>query len=293
MQARPIRVPSRLSLWLVAALLTLTAVSAANATNGYFAHGYGTACKAMAGACAAMPQDTMTIATNPAGLSFVGKRFDVGLSIFSPSRKYTVEGGPSGFPGTFGLTPGTVESESEFFFIPYFGANWEVGGGHNLGFAFYGHGGMNTDYPAATFYDPKAPPTGVDLQQLFIAPTWSKSFGDGKHSIGVSPLFAVQTFEAKGVSSFAPFSIAPSKLSNNGSSTSTGFGFKIGYLGQWTEKFSFGLSYQTKMAMSEFDDYAGLFAETGGFDVPATFTIGFGVKATPKLSFAIDAQQIY
>jgi long-chain fatty acid transport protein len=118
MQARPIRLPSRLSLWLVAALLTLTSVTAANATNGYFVHGYGTACKAMAGACAAMPQDTLTIATNPAGLAFVGQRYDVGLAVFSPSRKYTVEGAPTGFPGTFGLTPGTVESDSNYHFVP-------------------------------------------------------------------------------------------------------------------------------------------------------------------------------
>jgi long-chain fatty acid transport protein len=41
----------------------------------------------------------------------------------------------------------------------------------------------------------------------------------------------------------------------------------------------FGLSGQTKMYMTKFEKYAGLFAEQGGFDIPAAITAGFAVDA--------------
>ena len=106
--------PSRRSslIFVVAAIGALALAPAMQATNGYFAHGYGTQCKALAGACTALPLDSLSSATNPAALAFVGKRFDAGVAVFMPSRSYEVEGNPSGFPGTFPLTPGKVESES-------------------------------------------------------------------------------------------------------------------------------------------------------------------------------------
>ena len=107
------------------------------------------------------------------------------------------------------------------------------------------------------------------------------------------PVFVYQTFEAKGVGSFAPFSADPTNLSDNGKSTSTGYGAKIGYMGQWWEKLSFGFSYQTEMKMGEFDDYAGLFAERGGFNIPSTWTAGFAVRPTEKMTLMMDLQKIY
>jgi len=66
-----------------------------NATNGYFAHGYGARSKAMAGTGVAFSQDAVAGALNPAGLVYVGNRFDVEVELFSPLRQYTVEGGPT------------------------------------------------------------------------------------------------------------------------------------------------------------------------------------------------------
>ncbi len=281
-------VPWILAVAAVAGFAALAA-PAADATNGYFTHGYGTIAKGMAGAGVALPVDTMIAATNPAGLAFVGKRYDAGLAIFNPNREYKVIGAPSGFPGTFGLIPSAVESDSEYFFIPYFGANWELGPSRTFGFNLYGHGGMNTDYPTATFF--ASSPTGVDLSQLFITATYAFKSGSGKHAFGIMPIFAFQQFEIQGVGSFAPFSSDSARLSNNGKDTSTGFGFKVGYLGQWTPSFSFGASYQSEMGMDEFGDYAGLFAEQGGFDIPSTYTVGVAFKATPKLTVALDLQE--
>ena len=69
--------------------LTIGFVATASATNGYFSHAYSIKNKGMAGAGVAAPVDAMVPATNPAGLTEVGDRLDLGLTIFNPNRKYT------------------------------------------------------------------------------------------------------------------------------------------------------------------------------------------------------------
>ncbi|MCP4248419.1 MAG: hypothetical protein GY778_15335, partial [bacterium] len=161
---------------ITATLIALAAMiaPAAFATNGYLIHGIGTRAKALAGAGVALPQDALAAGTNPAGIAWIGKRYDAGIAFFNPNREYTITGNPSGFPGTFGLAPGTVESGSEMFFVPNFGGNWELSPHSSFGLSVYGQGGMNTDYPAPTF---GVSPTGVNLSQLFIVPTYATKFG--------------------------------------------------------------------------------------------------------------------
>lgn len=139
----------------VAACLMAPAV---HATNGYFAHGYGTKSKGMAGTGVAMPQDSMAAATNPAGMAFVGDRLDVGAAIFTPLREFkagevpTLPEDPSLGPlgGTaapgFPLEPGTKKSGSNWFLIPHFGWNKALDESSSVGVTVYGNGGMNTDY---------------------------------------------------------------------------------------------------------------------------------------------------
>ena len=285
--------------WIVFAVLVLAMALPAWATNGYFTHGYGVRYKAQAGTGVALYLSPMAAATNPGAMTFVGTGYDVSLSLFNPNRQYTVTGEPSMMEGTFGLAPGTYESDSKWFVIPTVAANWLVNDDESMaiGLAFYGHGGMNTDYPTATF-DPMGmfegtSPTGVDLAQMFFVPTFSLVVAD-RHGFGFSPVLAYQRFEAKGLAAFGAmgFSSAPDKLTNNGHSSATGYGLRVGYLGEWLDYLSFGAAFQTKTKMGEFDDYAGLFAEKGGFDIPASWTAGVALGFT-GMGLAVDVQQIY
>ena len=67
-------------------------VATAQATNGYFAHGYSIKNKGLAGAGVALPLDSLAASVNPAGMTEVGNRVDLGVSLFSPSRSYDVKG---------------------------------------------------------------------------------------------------------------------------------------------------------------------------------------------------------
>lgn len=279
----------RLGVVVLAALFLLSFVGIAFATNGYFSHGYSIKNKALAGAGVALPLDSLSASMNPAGMVSVGTRLDFGLTLFNPDRQYTVRGAQSPQPA-FGLTPGTVESDSEWFIIPAFGFNKMLNDRNSLGISIYGNGGMNTDYNEKTFL--LSSPTGVDLMQLFVTPTYAVKLHP-KHAVGISAIFAYQSFEAKGLQAFSLFSKYPSKLTNNGHDESYGYGARIGYLGEILTNLFLGVSYQTKIFMEEFDDYKGLFAEQGDFDIPSNWTIGLAYKVTPALTFAADVQTIY
>ena len=279
----------------------------AMATNGYFSHGYGVKSKGMAGAGVAKPLDTMDAALNPANMVMNGNRLDAGASFFSPQRQYTVDGFPTGFPGTFGLVPGTFESENEAFLIPNFGWNMMIDDVSAFGISVYGNGGLNTEYKDVSVPTPAGPfevgtygggtvpggnpVAGVDLMQLIIAPTYSRKINE-KASFGASLLLAANLFEATGLPAFGQFSQDPSKLTDNGSETAFGAGVKLGITGEVAPGFSLGASWQSKVSMSELDDYAGLFAEQGGFDIPMTWTIGAAWDVNEQNTLLLDVQGI-
>ncbi|WP_372987194.1 OmpP1/FadL family transporter [Marinobacter sp.] len=264
--------------------------SVASATNGYFSHGYGTISSGMAGAGAALAQDSIAAATNPAGLAFVGNRVDGGLELFSPRRKYEVEG-PMAPPPAFSLQPGSYQSSRDAFLIPHFGANHRINDRHALGVSVFANGGMNTSYPGdngGPFYGGR---TGVNLEQLYIAPTWSWKFADNQ-AIGISPMIAYQRFEAKGLGAFAGFSSDPSALTNNGTDDAWGYGIQIGWQGEITDTLRGGLSFRTILEMEEFDEYQGLFAEQGDFDIPQMLNAGIAWSGIDSHWILLDVQHI-
>ena len=265
-------------------------IQTAFATDGYYRHGYGIKYSALAGSGVAVSLSSLGAISNPAVISNLNSGFEINASYFSPSRYYEVFGAPSGFPGTFGLVPGKVESGKTAFYFPTLGANIKINNKFAIGLAIYGNGGMNTDYPTQTFYDPSSPNTGVNIEQMFGNLTFAYKFAEN-HSIGVAAILGWQRFAAQGLAAFSGFSSDPTNLTGNSWSTAFGYGFKIGYQGQWLDDLRFGASYQSKIYMGEFKRYAGLFAQAGDFDVPASWQAGFAF--TPgNWKFLVDVKQI-
>lgn len=291
---------------LVLALAAVGFTGSAFATNGYFAHGYGMKAKGMGGAATATAADALGGAVNPAKGVFVGDRIDLGAEIFSPRREASRTGSAGVAGSTNGPFDASVDSDSNYFLIPEFGYNKMLRADLAAGVSVYGNGGMNTDYPggqiAAGFCNGFGNPgpgnllcgsgkLGVDLMQLIIAPTLAYKVAPD-HAIGVSPLLGVQLFEANGIQPFAGFSTSPNNVSNNGHDTATGYGLRVGYMGKLTPNVTIGAAYASKMKFSEFDDYSGLFAEGGDFDIPSNYSVGLAVQVNPKTLVALDYQRI-
>lgn len=278
------------------AAVTLAAPGMALATNGYFSHGYGIKAKGMAGVGIALPQDALAAATNPAGMAFVGDRLDVGVDWFRPIRDSEIVSPLGAVPPFTGDFDG---SDKKNFFVPEFGYNKMLGWNMALGVSVYGNGGMNTTYangPAGiggipAFNGGTGQRTGINLEQLFIAPTFAYKINKN-HAVGVSLNLVYQRFRADGLGNFAPFSSSPTNFTDKGVDSSTGWGVRIGYTGNLTDAVTVGATYQSRTWMSKFSDYKGLFAEKGDFDIPENYGIGIAVKATPQLTIAADIQQI-
>lgn len=328
---------------LALAAVTLLPV-AAQATNGYFAHGYSASQRALGGAGTANPSDALISTINPAGLAFVGERWDANLSLFVPLREYTAgESQPGALGlGIVGIEPGTVESQHNLFAIPGFA--WAKPLDDNLttlGLAIYGNGGLNTVYkePESTASFFKAGSSGsplssllgnvlgssptesrcrgvfggggaaagnsdllgfcgnsngtasVDLIQLFIVPTLAVKTGE-KTSFGFSPIFAAQRFEAKGLQAFGTFSNSPDRVSDQGFDFSYGGGFRFGVQTELLPGLDAGASWQSRIRMSRFKKYEGLFAEQGDFDIPSSWNLGLALKPTPNQRILLDYQRI-
>jgi long-chain fatty acid transport protein len=261
-----------------------------HATDGYFAHGYGMKALGMGGVGIALPQDALAAATNPAGMVMVGDRVDFGLDYFRPVRDAQVV---SPAPGVSQNLDGNGTAS---FLIPEFGYNKMINPNTSLGVSIYGNGGMNTTYttPVNLFGTSNA---GIDMSQLFIAPTWAMKLNP-TNAVGVSLNLAYQIFSATGAQNFtAPsgpgqMSSAPGNVTDLGHDHSTGYGLRFGWIGQVTPDVTLGATYQTKTKMSKFDMYQGFFAEQGGFDIPANFGLGLAVKTTPDITIAADLEEI-
>jgi long-chain fatty acid transport protein len=282
----------------VAAALALAFVATgASATDGYFAEGYGLKARGMGGASIATAQDAFGGANNPAGMAFAGNRLDLGLYFFMPDRGAERTG--AAFP-----INGSVESDKGTFYVPEIAVNWMLRPDVALGVSIYGNGGMNTTYPGGQVNCGAGPANllcgrgelGVDLSQLIIAPTIAWKFAPD-HAIGLSPLFGYQRFEAYGLQAFdnapgfPPFTAYPGSVTNRGTDSSTGWGFRIGYQGK-IDQFRVGAVYASKMSMSDFDAYKGLFAEQGGFDIPSHWGVGVAWAPDDRWLVAFDYERI-
>ncbi|HZR37919.1 MAG TPA: outer membrane protein transport protein [Nevskia sp.] len=282
----------------------------AQATNGYFMHGYGTASKAMGGVAYALPQDSLVVASNPAGLSLAGDRLDLGVDWFIPRRAGEIEGNNTVATLLSGRSANGRYDGNAIgnFYIPGFGYARQLGPRFSAGIAVYGNGGLNTDYrvnPFGAFQLSGTPRNaGVNLEQLFVAPSLAFRL-TGRQSVGVSLDIAYQMFKAYGLQAFAlqgfpsaqlplvgPFSVAPDDVTDKGYARSWGVGYRLGYLAEPFEGFTIGASWQPKIHMQRFRQYQGLFAGHGSFDVPANFGGGVAYRWHKAVVVSADVQRI-
>ena len=275
-------------------LLLCVASSAVYATDGYFENAYGTRSKGLAGADVAYSQDSIAAALNPAGLAYVGDRVDIEGEFFSPLRQYSVSGTQAP-PPAFSLASGTTQSTKNYFVIPTLGWSHKLDDKQTVGLALYGNGGMNTDYVPSgnspgTFYGGR---TSIDMGQGFLTGTYARSFDNGRYALGVSPVLAVEYFEAQGLSAFAPYSSNPAQLTNNGREYSFGVGYRVGGQGELLPGVRLGVAYKSRTYMSQLSNYSGLFTGQGSFDIPSSLDTGLSWEIDKSVTTFFDVQQIF
>jgi len=279
------RVPLHRAARCSALALTLLAPFASDATNGYFAHGYGVKAQGMAGVGYALSQDGFAAAYNPAGTAFVDDRIDLGVTWFVPRRGARITG------NAFGADERFDGDGRKNFVIPEFAWVHRINARLSTGVAVYGNGGLNTAYaknPFARFGG--SGEAGVNLEQLFVTPSLAWKLND-RHAIGIAANLAYQRFYARGLNVFAGFSQAPEHVSNQGTDTSIGVGLRLGWTGTLAPGLTVGASWASKIN-GRFDKYRGLFADRGGFDIPENYGAGVAWQPGARWTLAGDVQVV-
>lgn len=275
---------------LVASCLILP--SASYATNALFLIGNGNKSRAMGGVGIAHVLDSLSAVANPAAISGMDDRFDIGMDIFKPDVESQL---------------GSVSDESvaaingmgmdSVFLMPAMGITYQWDDKITLGFAMTAAGGGGTKFEtnffeAASTADVNAPSVdsrlGVDYVLAEMAPTIAFKVNDTV-SLGVSYVIGVARFEAFGLDLFSTFtpSNTTDRLTDKGKDWSVGHGLRVGALADFGD-ITLGFQYTSKIWMSKYDLYSELFAEGGRMNVPANLGVGASFKATPDLSLAAD-----
>ena len=283
MKNKKIKLTSAIKMALVGA--TLIPVTS-HATNGLFMSGFGTISRGMGGVAIAYPADAISGVANPANVSVVGRRFDIGADFFTADVTGQLGSVSSDSnPDLFGV--------EGLFIMPAMGIALPLSEKYTLAINMVPLGGGATKYDT-NFYQAAA--GGDTSEELAVTLIISQAHAtlaykiNKRHSIGASLVMGLQTFQAKGIQLFDPFTQTTGTdegFSNQGYDWSLGAGLKIGWLGQF-DNWKAGASYQSRTYMQSFDSYNELFADHGNFDTPAVLGAGLSYTIQQGWDVAVD-----
>lgn len=274
----------------------LSGSTSAFATNGSFMIGSGAGSIGMGGVGVTSPQDSMCVGGNPACLGeFIQPQFDIGAGLFRPLRS-------SALSGVLGETPivngkaSYQDSQVNLYLMPAMGFVWPFDDQLTVGFAALPAGGGGVTYaPNAAGNNMFSGPNylGTDLVQLIVPITAAYKVNE-TNTVGASIVPGRQRFLAQGLGTqFDAWSIDKKHLSDQGHDFANGLGVRLGWMGYYFDRrVTLGATYASKVFMTKFEHYKGLFAQAGSFDIPANYAFGIGVKPVENLTVALDWEKI-
>lgn len=240
--------------------------SIGNATTGIYLTGYGVKEQGMGGVGIAVAQSAMAAATNPAGMAFLGNQLDASLGTLlgnskteASGREFHMESAVVPFLD-FGYSHVVNKNISVGF------SNWASGGGTKYGSPFGGIPGNSA----------------TDSQGIFLhfAPTITYKIAN-RHALAVSLVGSVTTLRIDGIE-------AQSGQTNCGREWEPGLGIKVGWLSKFSDEFSAGAFYASKIYYKKFKQYSQLLPDGGDLDEPEHWGVGLAFKPESSLQIGID-----
>jgi long-chain fatty acid transport protein len=283
---------------LAAALALATAGAPALATNGMRMIGFGPVQGSMGGVGVGATLDSCSVLSNPAGLTELGRRLDVGLSWFKPTVDYKASESPlpPGFGGAVVAQPDKkIDSDRGGSPIPAIGFVIPVGPNLAAGVGVFGVAGMGVDYPV-NLYGGR---TYSSYLQARLTPAIAYRFNDQwSAGLTINAMAAQMKYDvAAGFGQVA-----------HDTATSFGYGATVGLQFRPSKEVSVGVAYETKSTFQDFSfdvpAHSAVDPVTftpvpvpGGkdklkFDQPAVATAGFAIQATEAVLVAADLEWI-
>jgi long-chain fatty acid transport protein len=273
----------------VAIACTILGSSSAQATNGMRMIGFGPVQNSMGGVGVGATLDATSIASNPAGITDLESRLDVGLGFFKPTVSHAATGTPTGAPAPFppsmiAADGATVDSARGGSPIPSIAYVHPVTDNLSAGLGVFAVSGMGVDYPA-NLYLSKALTSYLNAR---LAPGVAYKINDVL-SVGatVNVMMAQMEYDVAG-----NLPASQGGQARHSTATSWGYGATVGVKAKVTERIALGAAYESK---STFQDFS--FTVPGGtdkltFDQPQVVSFGASVRPGEFLLLAADVQWI-
>jgi long-chain fatty acid transport protein len=240
----------------------------AHATNGMRLTGFGPVQQSMGGASVGAPLDSVTAATNPAGLSLLAPRLDVAGAAFSPTVKFDVGNG---------AMTGTSSRGTDF--LPTVGAVFRVQDQLTLGVAVLGTAGMGVKYG-----DFGGGELMSSYQNARVAPAVAYKVND-QVSLGLALnlMYAQMKFAE-------PTAGGQMSIPN---ASSFGYGATVGVTYKPNDMITVGAAFETESYFQDFSlDVGGGQTVKLKLDQPMVATLGLGVRPVEGLLLALDGEWI-
>lgn len=267
---------------LLAAAAIATLPGKGYALNGLNSIGVGVKSNGMGGVGIALPQDSFASGMNPAGMVYLGCRYDVELGyVFQ-------DGNTTAVTTSTTFLPFTAESDRGLWF-PGAAFNWNYLPCQSLGFAVYVNGALDTEYQQPTVTNPR-----YQFYNVNMVPSWSWKI-NCVHSIGLAVNVAWNSLRASGIGglptlfpTIPAMSLFPDYVTDKGTDWELGIGFRLGWIGQITRCFRLGATWKSQTWMRKFKKYQGLNVDAGDYDMPSEGGIGFAWDILPCVTLAAD-----
>lgn len=248
--------------------IVLFSAGSSLATNGTFLTGNGSRAQGMGGASIAFPQDALAAANNPAGMAYIGTRYDMGTQVIYADVECEV--GP------------LSNSGSAYSPVPEFGFNYKLNEHWSLGMSSAPHGASFT-YDNQLFTGVSGLETSSTFMGVTFLPTATYRPSPNL-SLGLAAAITIQAFECENLYG----------TPNSGMEYATGFGWRTGVSWSPATWVTIGAMFAPRIDMSDQGDYADtLLASVGGaIDVPCQYGTGVAFPIGSKLTLAADYLKI-
>jgi len=128
------------------------------------------------------------------------------------------------------------------------------------------------------------------LHRYIVAPSYVQGWGDtGRWS--VAALFAYQRF-ANATFGASEYGAEEMALAPGPSPVAYGRGVRVELSEMLGQHLRWTTSYQSRVNMDAFNSYRGVYADPGDFDIPASFDVNLGIRATSWLSFQLNLERV-
>ena len=265
------------------------------AINGLIFYGVGPRNRAMGGANGALPVDTSTILTNPAGLGKIGTRADIGAHWLKAERFRDLSGTDPSI-GVANTAAGNEDSGQTVYITPFSGLSFKADDSKwAFGATIAGVAGEGAQYTSPRLNPALLTPgqtydTESFLFVLKAVPAVSYDWSDDL-TLGMGLQISAAFFSgdfAVPTPSATPAAF-PQTEGRGKLEISYGYAVQVGAIYDINEQWSIGAAYQNKTRFEEFGPYGDVIPD---FELPPEFRVGLAWHVTPKLDLTLDYKWI-